>query len=156
MSAIRPLSLHNEPHSNHNLFVVDPRMEQSDVVLLQVKQQRRVTQRCAQLALGLALLLAIWKWNRIWASVMKSLPPARHAQREPIISPDISDIARKYMREGKVPGLSAGVVRLGVGIPDVEFGSWGMMSEDRADVTADVGPLLNRRRARSDDVIDTL
>ncbi|KAH9886905.1 beta-lactamase/transpeptidase-like protein [Cubamyces lactineus] len=108
-----------------------------DVILLQVKQQRRVTQRCAQLALGLALLLAIWKWNRIWASVMKALPTARHAQREPIISPDISDIARKYMREGKVPGLSAGVVRLGVGIPDVEFGSWGTMSEDGADVTAD-------------------
>ncbi|KAH9856114.1 beta-lactamase/transpeptidase-like protein [Lenzites betulinus] len=44
------------------------------------------------------------------------------------------------MKRSKVPGLSLGIVRIGSSgqsFPDIEFGSWGTMSEHGANVTAD-------------------
>lgn len=59
-----------------------------------------------------------------------------------VITPEMSELAQRLMKKGDIRGLAVGVVRWleepGASNPDVEFGSWGIMSEQGANVTPDV------------------
>lgn len=59
-----------------------------------------------------------------------------------VITPEMAELAQRLMKKGDIRGLAVGVVRWSEGPsasnPDVEFGSWGIMSEQGAYVTPDV------------------
>ncbi|KAI8992790.1 beta-lactamase/transpeptidase-like protein [Trametes punicea] len=69
-----------------------------------------------------------------------SIAEATGARQERVITPEFSELAKRIIEKGRVPGLSLGIVRLDAwpsGPMDAEYGSWGIMSESGANVTAD-------------------
>lgn len=59
-----------------------------------------------------------------------------------MITPEVEELAQRLMKKGDIRGLAIGVVRWSedpsASNPDIEFGSWGIMSEQGANVTPDV------------------
>ncbi|KAI9061922.1 beta-lactamase/transpeptidase-like protein [Trametes sanguinea] len=62
---------------------------------------------------------------------------SRVAGPDVIITPELSDITRRLMRQSNVAGLSLGITSLHDARHNDEFGSWGIMSEEGENVTAD-------------------
>ncbi|KAJ3005713.1 hypothetical protein NUW54_g4221 [Trametes sanguinea] len=62
---------------------------------------------------------------------------SRVAGPDVIITPELSDITRRLMRQRNMAGLSLGIARLHYARHNDEFGSWGIMSEEGGNVTAD-------------------
>lgn len=101
-------------------------------------------------------LYAFLRWNDgRWmlsrsSSTSQRLPvPQLEEAAHQVITPEFSELARKLMEKGDVPGLSVGVVRWSdssTSNADVEFGSWGIMSEQGANVTADVSSCTGPRK----------
>ncbi|OJT05567.1 hypothetical protein TRAPUB_3616 [Trametes pubescens] len=81
------------------------------------------------------------RWNDgQWMLSRSTVTPQSDEVARQVITPEFSELARKLMAKGDVPGLSVGVVRWSessASNADVEFGSWGIMSEQGANVTAD-------------------
>lgn len=101
-------------------------------------------------------LYAFLRWNDERWMLSRSTsqrPPALQpdATAHQVITPELSQLARNLMEKGDVPGLSVGVVRWSESAAsnaDVEFGSWGIMSEQGVNVTADVSRRTGDPRAR--------
>ena len=94
----------------------------------------------------LCLLLA-WSYRQsatIAGSDGQHLPSDAQpdASSHRVIIPEMAELAQRLMKKGDIRGLAAGVVRWSedpsASNPDVEFGSWGIMSEQGANVTPDV------------------
>ncbi|KAJ3007713.1 hypothetical protein NUW54_g3438 [Trametes sanguinea] len=62
---------------------------------------------------------------------------SRVARPDVINTPELSDITRRLMRQSNIAGLSLGIARLHYARHNDEFGSWGIMSEEGGNVTAD-------------------
>lgn len=89
------------------------------------------------------------RWNDgQWMLSRSTVTPQSDEVARQVITPEFSELARKLMAKGDVPGLSVGVVRWSessASNADVEFGSWGIMSEQGANVTADVSTRMGSR-----------